>query len=163
MNRTLPTRKSMSEDPQPGQFLVYLADVRTDILLDPQTGAIARQSPRIPTFNSFEDAAEYAEQAVRRFPKARADIYDHTGRAGDSLKRIYPPELRRRYDPRRRARRDTWLGGTLLALFAIWSVTAATRSDMHFLWFYIVGMKLLVVGTVFFVRGVGWFLDNRRS
>ena len=49
-----------------------------------------------------------------------------------------------RFDPERRARRDTWAGGVLLGAFTIWSIIAAFSSDEHFLWFYI-GMKLLVL------------------
>ena len=37
----------------------------------------------------------------------------------------------------------------------------ANESDMHFLWFYILGMKLLVLGVILFTRGAGYFLDHR--
>ncbi len=151
----------MEIEAQPGQFYVYLANARTDILLDPSTGAIAKESTSIPLFDSFEDAVHYAEEAVQRLPKARADVYDHRGRAGDSLKRIYPEALRRRYDPLRRARREFWAGSVLLILFVGWAITFANRSDSHFLWFYIIGMKLLVLGLTFFLRGAGYLLDHR--
>jgi len=146
---------------KPGQFYVYLANPRTDILLDPTTGAIAQEATPVPIFASFEDAVHYAEQAVKRLSEARADIYDHRGRAGDSLKQVYPEALRRRYDPLRRARREFWAGIILLGLFAVWAITFANKSDMHFLWFYILGMKLLVLGLIFVTRGVGYFLGHR--
>ena len=145
-----------------GQFVVYLSSARTDVLLDPSTGALATGTTAIPVFDTLQDALQYAEEAVQRVPTARADLYDHHGRSGDAIRRIYPAALRRRYDPVRRAHRDTWVGSLLLAAFALWAVTFANRSNEHFLVFYIVGMKLLVLGSIFFIRGVGYFLDHRR-
>lgn len=156
----LTDQRSWSSIPE-GHFPVFLSAVRTDILLDPDTGSPATNSTVIPVLDSLSDALQYAEEAVQRVPTARADIYDHHARAGDPLRRIYPVALRRRYDPLRRARRDTWGGSILLGAFAIWSVFAIGGSNQHFLWFYMVGMKMLVLGSIFFIRGVGYFLDNR--
>jgi hypothetical protein len=33
---------------------------------------------------------------------------------------------------------------------ALWSITFARQADLHFFWFYVIGIKLLVIGTVFF-------------
>jgi hypothetical protein len=151
----------LSTTPKEGQFLVYLASARTDVLLDPATGVMATEDTPIPVFDRFEDAVQYAEEAVRRIPTARADVYDHNGRAGDSLRRIYPPALRRRYDPARRARRDAWAGSILLGLFVVWAITLANRSETHFFWFYMGGIKILVLGSIFFIRGIVYFLDQR--
>lgn len=160
------TRISLDDHPSwtrlhQGQFVIYLADARTDVLLDPWTGAFAANDTEVPVFDSIDEAAAFGEDAVQRIPTARANVYDHHGRAGDSLRRIYPVSLRRKYDPLRRARRDTWIGGTLLAIFILWACTVANNSNTHFFWFYMMGMKILVLGSIFFIRGVGSLLDHR--
>jgi hypothetical protein len=144
----------------PGQISVFLSDVRTDVLID-CNGHPADDATAIPVFDGLAKAEAFAEQAVARMPSACASIYDYHGRSGDPLRRVYHESIRRRYDPQRRARRDTWAGGGLLCAFAIWAFIAAFSSDEHFLWFYIIGIKLLVLGAILFVRGVGFLIAQR--
>jgi hypothetical protein len=146
---------------RPGQFVVFLSDARTDVVLD-SDGKLAGDSTCIPVFESMVEAEAHAEQAVERMPSVCAAIYDHRGRSGDPLRRIYHRSIRSRFDPERSARRYAWIGGCLLVAFAIWAVIAAYSTDEHFLWFYILGVKLFVLGAVLFVRGIGFFLDRRR-
>jgi hypothetical protein len=62
--------------------------------------------------------------------------------------------IRHRFDPERRARIYAGTGGCFLGAFTIRALIAAHKSEEYFLWFYIVGTKLLVLGTVLFVRGM---------
>jgi hypothetical protein len=149
-----------SVESPPGEFVVFLSNWRTDVVVD-RDGRTANDATPIPVFESMSEAETYAEQAVAGMPSVCASIYDHQGRSGDPLRRVYHPSVRRRFDPERNARRSAWAGGCLLFAFAIWAVFAAFSSDTHFLWFYIVGMKLLVLGSVLFVHGMGFFIGRR--
>jgi len=144
----------------PGQFVVFLSDPHSDVLLGVD-GSTASQATAIPVFENMEDAERYAEQSVARLPSACASIYDHLGRSGDPLKKVYHESIRKQFDPARSARRYAWVGGLFLGAFVIWAVIAAFSTDEHFLWFYILGMKLLTFGTILFVRGLGYFLGKR--
>jgi len=140
--------------------MVFLSDPQSDVLLGVD-GNAAGETTAIPVFENIEEAERHAEQSVARQPSACASIYDYRGRSGDPLKRIYHESLRKRFDPQRSARRSAWVGGCFLGTFVIWAVIAAFSTDEHFLWFYILGMKLLTFGTILFVRGVGYFLGKR--
>lgn len=113
----------------------------------------------IPVFQSIQEAEIFAEQGVARAPSLCASIYDHRGRSSDPLRRIYHSSLRRKFDPERSARRSAWTGGAFVLAFAIWAIVAV-GTDERFLWFYILGLKLFTIGTVLFVRGVGYFLGR---
>lgn len=138
---------------QPGEFAVFLSNARSDVGLDRRA---------VPVFDSLPEAEAYADQAVSGNVSACASIYDHHGRSSDPLRRVYHSSVRSNFDPERRAKRLTWTGGGFLAAFAIWAVYAATSTEEHFLWFYIVGVKLLTLGTVLFVQGIGYYLGRRR-
>jgi hypothetical protein len=136
---------------RPGEFVVFLANAQTEVGLDKTS---------VPVFENLAEADLYAAEAVSHDPAICAAIYDHRGRAGDPVRRVYHESVRKRFDPERSARRSAWTGGVLLGLFAVWSVIASNATDEHFLWFYIVGVKLLVLGTILFVRGVSFFLGK---
>ena len=136
----------------PGHYVVFLSDTRTEITLDESGGAASGQT-LIPVFESLAQAETYAEQVVSRSPHVAASIYDHHGRAGDPIRQLHHESVRHRFDPVRHARIETWVGGSFLFAFTAWAVVA-NRSEEHFLWFYILGVKLFVLGTVLFVRGV---------
>jgi hypothetical protein len=145
---------------QPGQFAVFFSDPRTDVLVD-ERGGPAGVATSVAVFDSLAEAERYAGQIVTSGPVVCAAIYDHHGRAGDPLRRIYHESVRRRFDPQRSARRSAWVGGWFLVAFTVWAWIAAFSTDEHFLWFYILGVKLFILGTVLFVRGIGYFLGNR--
>ena len=147
----------------PGQFVVFLSDCRTEVVLDGD-GKPAADSTFVPVFESLPDAETYGEETAARSPAVCAEIYDHLGRSGDPVRRIYHEGVRKRFDPERRARRDAWTGGSLLFAFTIWAIMiwlARNWSNEHFLWFYIIGMKLLTLGTILFVRGVSYLMAQK--
>ena len=145
---------------RPGQFTVFLADAKSDVLLDGD-GRPAGDTTSIPVFPSMSEAEVHARQVVAGRPRICAEIYNHQGRSGEPVLRVYDESVRRRFDPELRAKRYVQVGGGLLCAFAIWAVIAANRSSEHFLWFYIVGIKLLTLGTVLFVRGIGFFIGRK--
>jgi hypothetical protein len=144
----------------PGQFVVFFKDSRTDVVTD-SAGRPADDFTSVAVFESVADAETYAGNMVALAPTLCAEIYDHLGRGGDPVRRIYDESIRRHFDPERRARRYAWTGGCLLVGFCLWSILAARLSSEHFLWFYIIGIKMLTLGTVLFVRGTSYFIGKR--
>jgi hypothetical protein len=70
--------------------------------------------------------------------------------------------VRGRYEGIEYAWRNTAIGVLLLALAAAFIVYDA-RHDLVWLWGYIEGLKLLVIGSVFLVRGTAGALENHSS
>ena len=147
------------ESLRPGQYVVFVSNCRTDVVLG-SDGRPADDETSVPVFDDLAAAEEYARRTVEPTPSVCACIYDHQGRSGDPVRRIYHESVRRRFDPVRRARRYAWAGAGFLCAFVIWALIAS-RDNERFLWFYLLGMKLLVVGTVLLVRGIGFFLGRR--
>jgi hypothetical protein len=140
---------------------VFLSDWRTGTLID-EAGQEAGDRSTAPVFDSLVEAEAYAEQLVAGKPSVCAGIYDHLGRSGDPLRQIYHSSVRARFDPARRARRYVWIGSALLCAFAVWALVGR-RSNEHFLWFYLFGMKFLVLGSILFIRGLAFFIERRYS
>jgi len=145
---------------RPGQLIVFFKDARSDVVTD-TAGRPANECTTVAVFNGVADAEVYANTIVAATPTLCAEIYDHRGRSGEPLRRVYDESLRRRFDPERRARQHTWIGGCLLLAFCLWAILAARLSSEHFLWFYIVGIKIFTLGTVLFVRGMSYFMSKR--
>ena len=143
----------------PGQYVVFLSNCDTDVLLD-NDGRLANDQTAVPVFDRLADAEEYAARIVRPTPSVCAGIYDYQGRSGDPVLRVYHESARRRFDPERRARRYVWIGACFLCAFFIWWIIGS-RTNERFLWFYLLGMKLFTVGTVLLVRGIGFFIGRR--
>ena len=138
--------------------MVFLANCNTDVLLD-DDGSLANDGTSIAVFDSLAEAEEYAARVVAPTPSVCVAIYDHRGRSGDPVRRIYHQSVRHKFDSERRARRYAWIGACFLCAFAIWAIIG-WRTDERFLWFYLLGMKLFTVGTVLFVRGIAFFLGR---
>jgi hypothetical protein len=142
-----------------GQYVVFLSDCKTDVLLDSE-GKQAGDQTTVPVFDNLAEAEECATRAVATTPSVCASIYDHHGRSGDPLRCVYHESVRLRYDPERRARRYTWAGAAFLCAFVIWAMIGRL-DDERFLWFYLLGVKLFSVGTILLVRGLSFFLGRR--
>ena len=143
---------------RPGQFVMLLASCNSDMLLD-RDGSVANGETSVPVFDTLPEAVEFATRSIAPSPSVCACIYDHYGRSGDPVRRIYHESVRHRFDEQIRARRHVWAGPAFSAHLAIWAVIA-WRDNERFLWFYIFGIKLFTVGTVLCVRGSAFSSDN---
>jgi hypothetical protein len=142
----------------PGQYALFFHDARTDVMLD-EAGSVVQREDAVAVFESLDGAREYARETVERRPVLRAEIFDSRG---GLVEKIYSETMRRRFDPRRLARRDVQIGGALLA-GAAGTTTYAALGNWQSIWAYIIGTKLLIVGTFIISRGIGWYLDDRRG
>lgn len=100
----------------PGQYVVFLSNCDSDVLLD-NDGRPANDQTSVQVFDSLAEAEEYATRVVQPTPSVCAGIYDYQGRGGDPVLRVYHESARQRFDPERRARRYAWVGACFLAAF----------------------------------------------
>jgi len=139
---------------QPGECCVFVMTAGTRQPRDAQ-GRVFRAGEECAAI--CEDKTEafgFANETVARHPELCAEIYDHQGKAGEPLAVVYEPSVRGRYEGSRPcSKRETTWGGLMLAAGACFIVYDA-RHDLAWLWGYIVGLKLTLVGTAFLVRGL---------
>jgi hypothetical protein len=141
-----------------GQYAVFFHDARTDLMLD-ESGAPLHQDGSVAVFDTMAAAEEFAHGTIGRLPTVRAEIFDSS--AG-MVEKIHSESMERRYDPRRRARHDLQLGVGMVA-GAVATAVYAALGNWQSIWAYIIGTKLLIVGTFIISRGLGWYLDHRRG
>ena len=144
---------------RPGQFACFLYDTRNDVMVN-ERGEPIESSDSVPVFDCVEDARGWVGEVLDRRPHLRADIFDSRGKAAGPVERVYSEPMRKRFDPDKRARRDCLVGGTLL-LGAGGIAVLAALDDWRSIWAYVAGLKCLVLGTIFFVRGAAWRWDQR--
>jgi hypothetical protein len=150
---------------RPGDFVVFLIDAYTEVVCA-SDGKASSGDETIPVFDSLEAARVHAEAAVESMLRLCAQAFDHRdwdyrGRAGDPVEQVYHKSLRRRFDRRRQAKNECLAGGAMLGCFGVWVIWGAA-SDWRFLWFYLIGLKLFIVGSLLTVRGVGWMLGQKK-
>jgi hypothetical protein len=110
-------------------------------------------------FGSIESAREFARDTVAKHPRCKAEIFDSSPGLFET---IYGEGQEQKCDPRRIAARDLKIGVPMLA-GAVATATYAALGNWQSIWAYIIGTKLLIVGSFIVSRGLGWFLDQRRE
>jgi hypothetical protein len=146
-----------------GQYAVILNDVQSDVTLN-ENGAVADSDATVPIFSTLTAAQSYAHEIVTWLPRAAASIYDHRGKGGGLVETVYHESIRHRFDPIPKARRDCLLGAVFL-LAATTVIIYTAMNDWRFIWTYVVGPKLLILGLGFSIRGISVLVDppQRRS
>ncbi len=137
---------------QPGQFSVFV--------LDASRRAAAPGDPSVEIAPDFDTAIRFAEDVVARDPSLCCEIYDHSGKAGEPLRTVYEPSVRGKYEGRPRARKEMWIGVGILAVASVF-IAYDVKRDLTWLWGYIIGLKLSIIGGAFLVRGISRYLEAR--
>lgn len=137
---------------QPGQFSVFILEAK-------------RRAPRpgdsfVEITPDFESAVKFAEDVVARDSSLCCEIYDHRGKSGEPLRTVYNPAVRGKYEGRPLARREMWTGAGILAVAACF-IAYDVKRDLLWLWGYIIGLKLTLVGGSILVRGFSRYLEGR--
>ena len=163
MPRTLPIFEEgthWSSAIQPGQYAAFLRDRDTSVPLSPDGQFAAQNSVTI--FDSLPEARAWGEEICARHARARCDIYDSEGLANDAVESIYNAAVRGNYVGPKPARRRLVAG-----LAAVCVGTALIAWDVHrdllFIWGYIVGIKLVLIGGTLAVQGALMLRDLRQS
>jgi hypothetical protein len=150
-----------SEIIRSGQYAVFLFDARTHVLRNADGKYPARGEASVAICADLQEAVGLSNSLVAAHPDLCCEIYNHEGMSGDPLQVIYNPAVRGRYVGRPVARRET-LWGIALCLCSVGFIVADFRHDLAFIWGYVIGLKLLIVGCVLVVRGVLGLYEHRR-
>jgi hypothetical protein len=127
---------------RPGQYAAFLRDRDTSAPL----------SNDVTIFDSLPEAHAWGETICAAHPRARCDIYDSDGLANDAVESIYNAAVRGNYVGPKPARRRLYGG---LAAVCVGSALIAwdVHRDLLFLWGYILGVKMVLVGGALAIQG----------
>jgi hypothetical protein len=143
---------------RPGQYAAFLRDRDTSVPLTAD-GQFAAQN-YVTIFDSLSEARAWGEEICGRHSRARCDIYDSEGLANDAVESIYNAAVRGNYVGPKPARRRLYWGLTVMcvgsALIA-WDV----HRDLLFIWGYIVGIKMVLIGGTLATQGALMLRDLR--
>lgn len=143
---------------RPGQYAVFLRDRGTSALL-PLGEPFAAQNS-IAIFESLSEARAWGEEICARHARVRCDIYDSEGLANDAVESIYNAEVWGNYVGPKPARKRLY-GGIAALCVGIVLIAWDVHHDLLFLWGYIVGIKLVLIGGTLAIQGALMLRDLR--
>ena len=108
----------------------------------------------------LDEAVTFANAIVARHPELCAEIYDHEGKSGEPLRIVYEPSVRGKYEGRPYAKRETAWGVTIVCC-GIAFIIVDFRHHLEWIWGYIIGLKLVIIGGSFLVRGLVGLYEHR--
>jgi hypothetical protein len=142
-----------SEAIRPGQYAVFVFDARTHVARDAAGRYPDRGEASVAFCDDLAAAQTLAGQVVAPHPDLCCEIYDHEGMARAPLEVVYNPAERGRYTGRPLARRKIFWG-VALYVCAVPIVVADVVHDFRLIWGYVIGLKLMIIGTVLLVQGM---------
>jgi hypothetical protein len=143
---------------QPGQYAAFLRDRDTSVPLTADGLFAAHKSVTI--FDSLDEARAWGEEICTRHSRARCDIYDSAGLANDAVESIYNAAIRGNYVGPKPARRRLY-GGLAAVCIGIVLIAWDVHRDLLFIWGYILGIKMVLVGGAVAIQGVLMLRDSR--
>lgn len=151
--RTLPTFQEgihWSSAIQPGQYAAFLRDRDTSV---PLTADVA-------IFDSLSEARAWGEEICARLSRVRCDIYDSEGLANEAVETIYNAAVRGNYVGPKPARRRLY-GGLAAICVGIVLIAWDVHRDPLFMWGYILGVKMVLIGGAVAIQGALMLRDLR--
>jgi hypothetical protein len=127
---------------RPGQYSAFLRDRDTSVALDTS----------VTIFDSLNEARAWGEEVCACNARTRCDIYDSEGLANNAVDSIYNAAVRGDYVGVKPARTRLFAG---LAALSVGTVLIAWdfHRDFRFMWGYILGVKLVLIGTTAAIQG----------
>lgn len=139
---------------RPGEYAVFVKSAKHRIARDLEGRAFAPGEESVAVCADLDEAMALANATVARHPELCAEIYDHRGKSGDPVRLIYDPSVRGKYPGSRAYAKREAAWGSVIATAGVCFVIYDARHDLAWLWGYIVGIKLLLVGFNFLIRGL---------
>jgi hypothetical protein len=145
---------------QPGQYCVFILDAAVRVPRDfnglefPEGGAAAEIKPDLAS------AVQFAETVVARHAELCCEIYGSEGKSGEPVRTVYEPSVRGLYEGLPWAKREASIGASLFSV-GIALIIYDARHDLRWMWGYIIGAKLLIIGGSFLVRGIAGICEHR--
>jgi hypothetical protein len=143
---------------QPGQYAAFLRDRDSSVPLTADGQFAAHNSVTI--FDSLSESRAWGEEICERHSRVRCDIYDSEGLANDAVESIYNTAVKGNYVGPKPARRRLYGG---LAAVCAGSVLIAWdfHRDLLFMWGYILGLKMVLIGGAVAIQGTLMLRDLR--
>jgi len=141
---------------------VFVFDIRTHVARDAEGRFSPDGEASVAICDDRNEALECARDVVARHPETCCEIYDHEGKSDEPLQVVYNPAVEGRYRGRPHARRIiAWGSGVFLCGAAL--IAVDFRHGLAWIWGYVLGLKMLVVGTGLLVRGLAGLYERRKS
>ena len=147
---------------RPGQYAVFILDAKSRGARDPEGRSFAEGEASVEVTPDLIEAERFAVQIVEEHPGLCCEVYDHEGKSGEPIRTIYHPATRGKYEGVPLARRQTGFGLLLLAVAMVFVAYDAAH-DLRWMWGYIVGLKLTVIGGSFLIRGLAGLYEHRAA
>jgi hypothetical protein len=143
---------------RPDQYVAFLRDRDSSVSLTVDGQFAAHNSVAI--FDSLSEARAWGEKICERHSRVRCDIYDSEGLANDAVESIYNATVKENYVGSKPARKRLYAG---LAAVCIGSALIAWdfHRDLLFIWGYILGLKLVLIGGALAIQGALMLRDLR--
>ena len=141
---------------RPGQVAVFLQDVRSGVLVDPEGLPISHgvSAGACYVFDSVEEARQFSQGLVERIDHVKCDIYDERGMAVEPLYTIVNQRREHLVGSEKSARR-LMLGGAFLILLSFPLFWYDWIAEGARLWPAIIGVNLFFGGIRLFLWGYG--------
>ena len=143
---------------QPGQYAAFLRDRDTSVPLTAD-GQFADHNS-VTIFNSLSEARAWGEEICARLSRVRCDIYDSEGLANEAVETIYNAAVRGNYVGPKPARRRLY-GGLAAICVGIVLIAWDVHRDLLFMWGYILGVKMVLIGGAVAIQGALMLRDLR--
>ena len=149
---------------RPGQFAVFLQDVRSAVLLDSEGRPLADSGSAgsCYLFDSLEEAKQFCQELVERHDHVRGDIYDERGMAVEPLYTFAKKRHEHRIGSKTTAR---WLmlAGALAILLSLPLFWYDWLAEGARIWPAVIGINLVFAGVRLLIWGRGEFERLQRQ
>lgn len=143
---------------EPGQYAAFLRDRDSSVPLTTDGQFAAHSSVTI--FDSLFEARAWGEEICERHSRVRCDIYDSEGLANDAVESIYNTAVKGSYVGSKPARRRLY-GGLAALCVGIVLIAWDVHRDLLFMWGYILGLKMVLIGGAVAIQGALMLRDLR--
>lgn len=144
----------------PGQYAVFAYDARTHVARGPDGLFAPAGEDSVAICEDLTRARDVSERLVASHPDICCEIYTHEGKSGDPVQVIYNSSVAGKYTGRPFARREALQGAALWLCAAIF-IGVDIHHHLAWMWGYVIGLKLLIIGTAFLVRGLVGMYEYR--
>ena len=143
---------------RPGQYPVFVFDAPTHVARDAEGRRFdSGECASIALCDDLREAVNFATGVVTRHSNLCCEVYDHEGKSKQPRQVVYNPAVRGKYDGLQHAKREAFWGSLVLLCGMVFIVHDLVR-DLTWLWGYIIGLKLTMVGGFRLAQGLlGWY------
>jgi hypothetical protein len=146
-----------------GQYAVFIYDAPTHVACDAQGECfVSGAGVSVALCGDLTKAAEFARGVVGAHPELCCEIYDHEGKAKEPVQVVYNPAVRHKYEGLRYHKREVVWGVAAISVGIPFMLYDYYR-EFLWIWGYVIGLKLTIVGVVLLARGLVGCYTRRRE